>query len=346
MSKSTQSKNSDRSAGAGPLPSWLSISRLRQWYLNYRAQRELTEHVVEKIDPQLRWVRGYRKRLRLPLQTCRDHCRKIVEGLPGPIELEPPGYDAHPLIKAAFRGAGKIEPLLRQAEFEIDNSEQQGTRRIALLSMIHSGKEMFGRKQNGAMQLGEERLVAITFADHKIVGLATSLEVSREKLEKVVFELIIEAASHELALRRDDVKELKERREKLQAMWRIFGGSSRFEEAEEPHSSKERQKLVKIHALLEETERELSESLRGTESPGDKINYVESHLSSPWTIFEAERLTFRLDWRNVVTEDPDHQASTVHLARCSLGKEFARDAVLITYDVGALDTKKASPNIG
>lgn len=191
MSRSAQSKNSDKSTGDGPSPSRFSISRLRQWYSDHRAHRELTEHVVEKIDPQLRWVRGYRKRLRIPLQTCRDHCRKIVESLPGPIELEPPGYDTHPVIKAAFRGTGKIEPLLRQAEAEIDNSEHQGMRRIALLSMVHSSKEMFGRKQNGAMQLGEERMVAITFVDHKIVGLATSLEVSREKLEKVVFELII-----------------------------------------------------------------------------------------------------------------------------------------------------------
>ena len=85
--------------------------------------------------------------------------------------------------------------------------------------------------------------------------------MSREKLEKVVFELIIEAASHELALRRDDVKELKERREKLQAMWRMFGGPGHFDEKEDQYPVQEREKLVQINSLLKETERELTESL-------------------------------------------------------------------------------------
>lgn len=342
MRGSTPSKNSDRATGDSPLSPPSLIARLRQWHQQRRVERELTEHVVDKIDPQLRWVRGYRKRLRLPIQTCRNHCRKIVEDLPGPVDLDSSSYHAHPLIKAAFKGKEKIEPLLMKAEQEIDESGTLENRRIALLSMVHSSKEIFGRKQTGTMLLGEERMTTVTFADHKIVGLATSLEASREKIEQVVFELIIEGVSHELALEIDDVEELKERRDKLQTMWRMFGGSRHFDEKEDQYPVQEREKLVQINTLLEEAERELSESLDVIETPEDKLNFIEKYLSSPWILFDVGQLTFRLDWRNVIAEDPDIPANTITLARCSLGKEFARDAVLISYSIDERRTGKAS----
>ena len=333
MNSSTPDKNSDRASGDGPASPLSFISRLRQWHRHRQSQRELTRKVVDNIDPRLRWVRGYRKRLRLPLQICRHHCRKIVEELPGPVDLDSPGYRAHPLIKAAFTGKEEIEPLIIKAEHEIDNSGNHGNRRIALLSMVHSYKEIFGRKHNGTMQLAEERMTAVTFTDHKIVGLATSLQASREKIEQVIFDLIIEGVSHELALEIDDLEELKQRRDKLQTMWRIFGGSRHFDEKEDQYPLQERDKLVKINTLLKETERELSESLQVTGTPEDKLNFIEKYLSSPWKFFEVERLILRLDWRNVISEDQDIEANTMTLARCSLGKEFARDAVLIRYSI-------------
>ena len=342
MSRSAPSKNSGRTTGDSSSSPPSLISRLRQWHQQRRVERELTDHVVDKIDSQLRWVRGYRKRLRLPIQTCRDHCRKIVEDLPGPVDLDSSSYHADPLIKAAFKGEEKIEPLLMKAEQEIDESGTLENRRIALLSMVHSSKEIFGRKQNGTMLLGEERMTTVTFADHKIVGLATSLEASREKIEQVVFELIIEGVSHELALEVADVEELKERRDTLRTMWRMFGGSGHFDEKEDQYPVQEREKLVQINSLLKETERELSESLHVIETPEDKLNFIEKYLSSPWILFDVGQLTFRLDWRNVIAEDPDIPANTITLARCSLGKEFARDAVLISYSIDEHRTGKAS----
>ncbi|MBT8361173.1 MAG: hypothetical protein KJO32_09470, partial [Deltaproteobacteria bacterium] len=144
----------------------LSIKKLFQG--RPAADRELIESIVETVEPKIKRVRGYRKRLQGPLQVCQKHCKKIVAGIPGPIYLKQADYYADPLINAAFAGSEKIEDLLSKSDtLSLIAGAPSGLERVALLTMTRTDRTIFGRGKHRDMIVGDERLKSITFSDHK-----------------------------------------------------------------------------------------------------------------------------------------------------------------------------------
>ncbi len=318
--------------GEKPGPS-LSISeRLTSWYRNRQAEIQLVDAVVEIVEPKIRNVRGYRQRLRRPLQICQKHCKAIVAQIPGPIYLERKNYYADPLIKAAFVGSEKIEDLLASPEANVPMPGAPGSERFALLTMTSTEKKIFGPKKQGAMIVADAAMQTITFTEHKIVGLATTLESSRSELEKLSLEIIAEAAARELAGRKSQLTDLRRQRENLHAMSRMFGGGSRARSVFGHYNPEEQEKLEKVKHLLEETDKELAVVREGVEEPKDWLAILENYLAAPEKILNGKILSLRLDWKNVLTSDPEEHADTITLARLSLSDAMQRDAVLVSYE--------------
>lgn len=315
-----------------PRPPLSIPERLTSWYRNRQAEIKFVEDVVEIVEPKLRNVRGYRQRLRKPLQVCQQHCKAMVAQIPGPIHLDRENYYADPLIKAAFVGSEKIEDLLARPEANVPLENPTGSERFALLTMTRTEKRIFGPKKQGAMIVADAAMQTVTFTDHKIVGLATTLESSRDKLAKLSIEVIAEDAARELAERKSHLADLQRQRENLNAMSRMFGGGSRARSVFGHYNPEEQEKLQKVQHLLEETDKELAAVRKGVEEPKDWLAILENYLTAPEKIMHLKILSLRLDWKNVLTSDPEEQAHTITLAQLSLSDERQRDAVLVSYE--------------
>lgn len=327
-------KADTRAAGKGhrTRPSTSILASIEGWLQGRRADRAFVDSIVETIEPKIKQVRGYRKRLQIPLSVCQEHCKKIVAGIPGPIYLKHPDDSADPLINAAFTGPDKLDDLLSKAESSrLEAAALSGPERVALLTMTRTDKTIFGRSKHDDLLVGDERLTSITFSDHKIVGMAETLETSRKQLEKYILEIIADSASHELAARRADLEEVRQRREKLRAMWEMFGGVNLADGITSPDHAAEGENLEKVESMLEETEAELSTAIKGFETPEDWLIFLEQYLSEPEKIVTVNLVSLRLDWRNVLTQNPDENASTITFAQCSFAEDVRRDAVFIAY---------------
>ena len=89
------------------------VMGIKRWFQVRRADRERIESIADNMEPRIKTVHGYRKRLRRPLNVCQEHCKKIVAGIPGPIYLKHSRDYDDPLINAAFTGSEKIESLVK-----------------------------------------------------------------------------------------------------------------------------------------------------------------------------------------------------------------------------------------
>jgi len=315
-----------------PRPSKSILTSMKGWFQGRRAERKRIESIVETIEPKIKQVRGYRKRLQKPLFICQEYCKKIVKGIPGPIYLKHVNDQTDPLIKAAFAGPEKLGDLLSKAESSrLKALALPGKERVALLTMTRTDRTIYGSSKLGNMLVGDEKLTSITFSDHKIVGMAETFETSRNQLEKYILEIIANSASHELAARRADLEEVRQRKEKLRAMWEMFGGADHAGKITSPDYTDEEEKLEKVETMLEETETELSTAIKGYEAPKDRLIFLERYLSEPEKIVAVGLVSLRLDWRNVLTENPDEKASTITFAQCSFAEDVTRDAVFIAY---------------
>lgn len=295
---------------------------------------ELIDYVVNTVEPKLKHVRGYRRRLQEPLQICREHCRALVAEIPGPIYLKRSEYYDNPVIKAAFAGSGRIEDLLKQANTIPSQPKLPGTERVALLTMTSTEKTVFGRKKHGNMLMADTAMRAITFTNHNIVGLAANLTDSREALEKYCLEIIAEAAARELSEIRTRLVDLRQRQEWLRAMDKMFGGGKGMGMGcvFVPFDPEKQQKQQKLQQMLVETESEIAAASSESETPENWLTLVENFLSKPEDILSIQLVSLRLDWSNVLTDDPEEKADTITLATFTLADEMQREGVLVAYD--------------
>jgi hypothetical protein len=256
----------------------------------------------------------------------------MVEEIPGPIQLKKSDYDADPLIHAAFLSSPiTLDDLIRKKEklYNLSPSEEPG--RFAILTMVQKETTVFGPKVHGEMIIQDARMKSLTFSDHKVVGLATSLESSRNKLANVCFEMILGAVSNELAAKRTDIRELQEHLERLHAMSHIFLEGSQPKSFFGHDTPVDPDKLEKVEEMLKEAENELVHERQGYETPEDWLAILIDYLTVPEKVMHIQPISLRLDWRNVITESPEEKAHRITLAQCSLADHIRRDAVLISY---------------
>ncbi|MEE4241375.1 MAG: hypothetical protein V2I36_07905 [Desulfopila sp.] len=307
--------------------------RLTHWLQARKDEKQLIDYVIKTVEPKIKNARGYRTRLKQPIKICLEHCKKMVAEVPGPIHLKDSDYYSDPLIRAAFIGEEKIEDLLENLNDTLTPEVSAGQVVFALLTMTHKETTEFGSKQEGNMIIADANLRSVTFSDHKLVGLSTTLESSREKLETICFGMILEAISIDLAARRTDLADLRERRERLQAMSEMFSNGNHAGHYFGYVNPLDLEKLEKVEQLLRENEEELVQARAGVEEPEDWLEMLAEHLIIPEKMLNFQAITMRLDWRNVVTEAADTGANTIILAQCSLSEETVRDAVVLAYKV-------------
>lgn len=309
------------------------FSRFNEWFQDRKHDKQLVDYVINAVEPKIKNAKGYHEHLQRPIQICLEHCKNIVAAVPGPIQLKKSDYYADPLIRAAFIGSEKIEDLLKSQDHNSTAEEPAEGDHFALLTMSHRETTEFGSKQEGNMVIGDASLRSITFSDHKIISLTNTLETSRQELEKICFSMILETISQELASQRTDLAELREHRERLQAMSEMFSGEHHAGNYFGHDTSLDFGKLEKVEQMLKENEEELTDALEKVDTAEDWLELLADSLKIPEKILNFQTVTMRLDWRNVIAEPADKQASDITFAQCSLPEEKVRDAVLLSFEV-------------
>ncbi len=307
-------------------------SRFMRWFGDDKPETELIDYVITTVEPKLKRVKNYKKRLQEPLKRCRGHCRSMVEEIPGPIYIQGSGNSDNPVIKAIFSGSEGITSLLQRIDENTPKLALTGNRRVALVTMTSREKTIFGRKKKGNMIVADAAMRAITFYDHNIVGLAGTLIDSKEELENFCLEIIAEATARELSEIRTKLVDLRQRKERLCAMQKMFGDNSGGMGCVfVPYDPEREKKKTKLAQMLVETETEIADACSRSETPEDWLKIVEDFLSKPEDILSMRLVSLRLDWSNVLTDDPAEQANTITLATFTLADEMQREGVLIAY---------------
>lgn len=309
---------------------------MKKWFTGpdsaEKVENELIDHFVSIIEPRLKQVKGYREKLREPIQMCQAHCRAMISEIPGPILVKRSGTNDDPLIRAVFLAENNLQSLIKKADAEYQGS-LKGTRRFGLLTMRSTERTVFGRKKQGDMILGDTAMRAITFIDHNLVGLANSLPNSMKALESFCLDILAESAARELSEKRTNLVDLRDRKEKLRAMNRMFGEGQvdGMGAIVVPFDPEYKEKKKRLQEMILETEHDIDKAIRTSQTPEDWLLIMTEFLSRPKDILSMHVVSLRLDWSNILTSDPDEKADTISLAAFTLSHEMQREGVLIAY---------------
>ena len=107
--------------------------------------------IIEETDPRLRFVGGYRRKLRKPVIRSLLYVNRLVTRIPGTFEMNRRSYGSNPQVNALFGSADQIEELISRSKalktyFE-DNPDQDVV--YVPMAMSRTEKKVLGMESGG-----------------------------------------------------------------------------------------------------------------------------------------------------------------------------------------------------
>lgn len=292
---------------------------------------EATELIVDIADPSIRRVGSYQRLLRSSVSTAVDYCTSLVASIVGPLQLNSAQYHADPRVRAFFTSPKQVDEVLRVAGRTWDQNDvhDQGEC-VALLTMDMAEKTVFGHQQQGNMMLGESATRVVNFSDHHLVLPSPSLEEARKQLTKRAMEVLATEAMKQITEIRGDLAEHRERRERLQAMLRILGGSRHTRDIFSVSTQEETSKIRKIKEELTAINASIETERSKIETPRKVLALLQETMEAPERALVAANQTIRLNWMNAVSNNGDTgEGDIITYTMLSIPDELQRSAVLV-----------------
>lgn len=172
------------------------------------AERAAIAQAVTIVDPMLKMVSGFERRLAPAVRHALAYCDGLVAAVPGPVDLNSHAFASDPLVHALFATAGDIAVTFGKSkavkEFLGDPASAGSADFYALLGMRRFEKKVMGMALHGEMVCADMPQTMLYFADHTLHALTPDVNETRTHLRQAAFDSLITGfAAHMADLRRE-----------------------------------------------------------------------------------------------------------------------------------------------
>ncbi|MBK1722249.1 hypothetical protein [Thiocystis violacea] len=272
------------------------------------------ERAVEGTDPRLKFVSGFRKRLRAPVIQAIDHVVDLVEAIPGSVVSGPGEYASEPCLCALFAsGHGMLEILGRDAEVrDYLAGPGAGAERVTALLLA----ECIEKKGLG-VELVDDRLqrevaqVSVSFSAHRFLDPTDDEAETRRLLKRRAFDHLLTLALKRIVEAKIERADLARQRDLLRRKLKALetGGWS-FGAPEAVHPT---------HAALQD---ELDGITQQLDAMGAETGLLDAHLEMLIEVLQGaadqlwgSTLELDLDAMNILRAPGDPSARHIHLGQ-------------------------------
>ena len=294
------------------------------------------EQLIDGIDPNMRLILGYKKKLANVVSTVLDYIDGLVERIPGPVDFNKKAFGRDPLVNALFASANDLQKTFSRSDslrtFFDDAMNVNLEQGYAMMCMEKEEHASFGMGFEGELIKKDVPRIAVNFYGHNLLAAAATEKDVRESLKNCIFDALISNAfervmsNHMREAGSDEYRKVLDRRYKANQAW----GQELTDlllsiraDARSKNSSKERKS--------ERTE--VTNNGSGyIQTPTDRLEQVKDILSYPekiiWlnrTVMNLTRLGFKVD---DTTSEP---ASKIELAELEIADVWRRIVLIVKY---------------
>ncbi|HEX8961474.1 MAG TPA: hypothetical protein VF801_00615 [Rhodocyclaceae bacterium] len=274
---------------------WLSPNALGE------TERVAIEKIVDRVDPKLRVVSGYQRKLAKAVREAMQYCDSLVAAIPGPIEVDVKAFGNDPLVHAVFAAPEDIPRMLgtsREMKKFIAAPETRAADEIyALIGMRRKEKTVLAPALQGDVVREGVPQRLLYFADHTLRELSLQADQTREGLRHSACDsLAASFAVHLDSLRREKVD--------VHTAWeqeRAFARSVAAQAASEGEAHEHRRLEIEEHL------REMASSLE----PARVLDALAEWLANPEPRLRLVSTSVYVDRLGVLTQpvpgNPDVQ---------------------------------------
>ncbi len=249
------------------------------------AIRQAIERAVEIVDPILKTVSGYERKLAPAVSHALGYCEQLAADIPGPIEINARAFSADPLVHALFAAPRDIGDMLGKSrelrEFLADPAQCEGDDFFALLGMRQREKAVNGIALEGGMLRNDVPQRLLYFADHTLGELGCRHENTRQRLQAVAFDGLARGFA-------GCVAELRQERHEARAAWNMEQAGAAAGRAER-------------RQVLEERQRQAVASL----APESLLQAFVDWLTSPQERLYLKPTVVTVDRMGVISRQPE-----------------------------------------
>lgn len=262
------------------------FSGLAHWFASRPALdvslRQAVEQTVEAVDPRLRTISDYQRKLAPVVSSALSYCQTLSENVPGPVEINQRAFSDDPMIHAMFAAPGDIGEMLGRSrelrEFMADPGLGDANEFFALLGMRQREKAVMGMTLQGGIVQNDVPQRLLYFSDHTLGELGNELQITRQRLQSASFGGLVQGFSHCVA-------ELRQERDNARTAWNM-------ERAGGPVPGERRQ-------ILEERQRQAVASL----VPGRLLQALIEWLAAPQERLYLKPTAVTVDRMGVISPD-------------------------------------------
>lgn len=180
--------------------------------------RRAIDHAVESVEPSLKAVSGYERRLEPAVRQAQAYCRGLVDGIPGPVGISAQAFAEDPLVHALFATAADIDAMLGNSrdvrEFLSVGVDGALDCACALLGVRRHEKSVLGMAMDGEVLRSDVAQKLIYFSDHTLFGMSGDPEHLHARLEQAAFDSLLQSYA-------DQVAEWRRAREEAYGRWSL-----------------------------------------------------------------------------------------------------------------------------
>lgn len=167
-----------------------------------RADQERVNDTIDRLvddsDPRLRLVSSYRRQLRGPMKTALAHVDKLIERIPGPVEVCARAFSSDPQVTAFFTNVDELRRVYCNSEairnFFTTPEFGDADECHALLCMARDEKQVFGVGLEGGSIRREIPQTLVNFGDHQLLSPSPNEQCARQTLHRCLLGALLRQA--------------------------------------------------------------------------------------------------------------------------------------------------------
>ncbi|MDP1734188.1 MAG: hypothetical protein Q8L44_07465 [Sulfuritalea sp.] len=285
------------------------------------AVRQAIERAVEIVEPILKTVSGYERKLAPAVSHALGYCEQLAADIPGPIGINARAFSADPLVHSLFAAPGDIAEMLGKSRdlraFLADPAQCEGDDFFALLGMRQREKAVMGIAQQGGVLQSDVPQRLLYFADHTLGELGCWQENTRQRLLEVAFDGLAQGFAQCVA-------ELRQERHEARTAWNMEHAS--------PAAGRDQRKQV-----LEERQRQAVASL----APERLLQALADWLAAPRERLYLKPTVVSVDRMGVIAPHPGAGGSYSTLTFPELVGRDRRHWIVLVARISRQDARDA-----
>jgi hypothetical protein len=313
------------------------VSRLRvqsaERRLHASAVHLACERIVSQVNPTLRGLPGYRRRLYPVAERSLAHGESLLGAIPGPVALDPASWAADPLVNALFGNVAQLTQVLsgRAVQRWLKEHPAADGELFGLLLAMPQERRQLGMELIGDRVQRDVKQTTLGFTDIEVAAVADDMDALRGGLLQPVVDVMVSIGHARIEAREERIAELEAAVRMLKLKLKVVnprvGGLDLVLGGSSGHLAEQE----RLQARIEETERDLADARRGLANIAEYLDCLVTELDHPERELQLESMRLWLDRMNVVRDRRTEGANELRLVRARRPDRPGRVALYVRF---------------